>query len=191
MLPNNSWSSEPQVSQMVIPHTYPQATRLVAHDLGPKSIGDITAGLGCRIWTASWDQDSGLVMMDGSPLFTDIELKELSLTFDQAGKEFIAFQSNGVVKIWWYDPLSSTRQVAEICSGDQPFCHLDIREPSLVASSDIVLVYRRGSSVFYRLQRDRFLIERNTPLADISGISLRAVAMATNNRLTIRYRVKE
>lgn len=188
MLPNNSWSSEAVPAALLPPHNNPPVTRLAAQDAGPIALNDISQGLRARIWTATWNPANGEIRLDDGTLLTTVaSLTELSLSFDQAGRPFLAYAAGGSVYIRWYDSSVSATVTTLIATGDQPFCHLDERRPEFVGESDVLLIYRRAGAVYYRRQRDRFLNELPTPLNSAGGIYIVAFGMAANNRMQVKY----
>lgn len=189
MLPNDSWSSTPQPSELLPPHDSDRIDPLVAQDMGPIAVNDVTQGLRARLWTATCDGSS--VTLDGhGALFSDTAITQISLTFDQAGKPFVAYAAGGMVKIWWFDPIAGDNVTTEIATGDQPFAHLDERRPELVSISDVIIVYRSAGALRYRKQRDRFLVEHSTPISSASQLSIQAFGMSTGGRLQVKYSAK-
>lgn len=186
MLPSDSWSSDPQPSEFLAPHNADRVDPLVAQDMGPIAVNDVTQGLRARLWTATCD-GSAVTLVGHGELFSDTEITQISLTFDQAGKPFVAYAAGGMVKIWWFDPIASANVVTEIAIGDQPFAHLDERRPELVSISDVIILYRAAGALRYRKQRDRFLVEQSTPISSASNLSIRAFGMSTGGRLQVKY----
>ena len=188
MLPNNQWSSQAVVDDLLNPRDKKKINATTSSDNGPIAINNTSRGLMAKIWTASYNNVTGLItLQDGTKLFTDVNLKELSLTFNQNGDPFIAFRSGTRIKIWWFDPLLSNYTIKDITSGDQPFCYLDERRPEFSANSDVFIIYRRAGEIFYRLQRDRFDVEYSTGIVGGTDIVIECFGMAKNNRLQIKY----
>ena len=50
-----------------------------------------------------------------------------------------------------------------------------------------MLIYQKGETAYYRLQRDRFLVEYTTDLVAITGLNLTSIGMNQVNRLQINY----
>lgn len=186
MLPNDSWSSAPQPSDFLPPHNADRFDPLTAQDAGPIAVSDITQGLRARMWTATCD-GSAVALEGYGELFSDTGITQISLTFDQAGKPFVAYAAGGMVKIWWFDPTAGDTVTTEISMGDQPFAHLDERRPELVGISDVIILYRAAGALRYRKQRDRFLVEMSTPIANASQLAIRAFGMSTGGRLQVKY----
>ena len=188
MLPNNQWSSQAVVDDLLNPRDKVKVNATTSSDNGPVAIQNTSKGLMAKIWTASYNSVTGSVtLQDGTNLFTDVNLKELSLTFNQSGNPFVAFRSATRIKIWWYDPLLSNYTIKDVTTGDQPFCYLDERRPEFSANSDVFLLYHRDGEIFYRLQRDRFDVEYSTGIIGGTDIVIECFGMAKNNRLQIKY----
>ena len=188
MLPNNQWASQPVVDDIIAPRDKAKVNPTTSSDNGPIAIQNTSKGLMAKIWTASYNSITGSVtLQDGTNLFTDVSLKELSLTFNQTGNPFVAFRSATRIKTWWYDPLLSNYTIKDVTAGDQPFCYLDERRPEFSANSDVFLLYHRNGEIFYRLQRDRFDVEYSTGIIGGTDIVIECFGMAKNNRLQIKY----
>ena len=188
MLPNNQWASQAVIDDIIAPRDKAKVNATTSSDNGPIAIQNTSKGLMSKIWTASYNSVTGSVtLQDGTNLFTDTNLKELSLTFNQNAAPFIAFRSATRIKIWWYDPLLSNYTIKDVTTGDQPFCYLDERRPEFSANSDVFLLYHRGGEIFYRLQRDRFDVEYSTGIIGGTDIVIECFGMAKNNRLQIKY----
>ena len=188
MLPNNQWASQPVVDDIIAPRDKAKVNPTTSSDNGPIAIQNTSKGLMAKIWTASYNSVTGSVtLQDGTNLFTDVSLKELSLTFNQTGNPLVAFRSATRIKIWWYDPLLSNYTIKDVTAGDQPFCYLDERRPEFSANSDVFLLYHRDGEIFYRLQRDRFDVEYSTGIIGGTDIVIECFGMAKNNRLQIKY----
>lgn len=187
MLPNNQWSSLPVIADLIYPRdTKPSATTSL--DYGPIAIQNTTQGLRTKVWTASYDATSGAVkLQDGSLLFVEKDIKELDLTFNQTANPFIAYRVGSNIKIFWYDVTIPAYTTKVIGIGDQPFCFLDERRPEFSSKSDIILIYHRDGSVYYRRQRDRFEIEFSTGITNKENLVIENFGMAKNNRLQIKY----
>ena len=188
MLPNNQWASQAVIDDIIAPRDKAKVNATTSSDNGPIAIQNTSKGLMAKIWTASYNSVTGSVtLQDGTNLFTDTNLKELSLTFNQNAAPFIAFRSATRIKIWWYDPLLSNYTIKDVTTGDQPFCYLDERRPEFSANSDVFLLYHRDGEIFYRLQRDRFDVEYSTGIIGGTDIVIECFGMAKNNRLQIKY----
>ena len=187
MLPNNQWSSMPVIADLLYPRDTKESL-LSSKDYGPIAVQNTTQGLKAKVWSVSYDSASGAVrLQDGSLLFVEKNIKELDLTFNQTANPFVAYRVGSNIKIFWYDTTTSTYVNKTIGLGDQPFCYLDERRPEFSAKSDVILIYHRNGSVYYRLQRDRFDIERPTGITGKTNLVIENFGMAKNNRLLIKF----
>jgi hypothetical protein len=64
---------------------------------------------------------------------------------------------------------------------------LDDKRPLQNAVSDVILAYTRSGNLYFRAQRDRYLVEY--PLATAVTGTLDKVGMNTVNRLQFEFRV--
>lgn len=161
---------------------------LVDYEMGGVALRDPSAGLRVRLWTARYDAGTGDVLLSAQGVaetvaFTRAGITELSLAFDQNMNPFIAFVQGGQAKFWWYDPTVPGQVFSESLLGNAitPRCTLDDKRPGQAGASDIILAYVRNGNLYYRQQRDRYLIERLL-LSSVSG-GLRWVGMSKGNRL--------
>lgn len=190
MLPSDSWSSQPVVEDFIAPRGETQADPLRAFDNGPLGIGNTIIGLLAARWVAWVDGNEVRLSKtngnDEQVLFSEAGITKIDLTFNQNGQPFIAFSVGENIKTWGFDSLVGDYAVNAITTGAQPFCHLDDRRKSQSGSSDIILLYERDGSIYYRQQRDRFLDEYPTPHTNVGPVTIEAFGMGTNNRLTYR-----
>ena len=104
MLPNNQWASQAVVDGIIAPRDKAKVNPTTSSDNGPIALNNPSRGLMAKIWTASYNSITGAIkLQDGTSLFTDVNLKELSLTFNQNGDPFIAFRSGTRIKIWCFN----------------------------------------------------------------------------------------
>lgn len=107
----------------------------------------------------------------------------LEIAFDQLDRAFIAFQemnNTGASEVWiyWFDPVPSSYVFTKVAEGViRPVCAMDDRRASQSDRNDIILGYQRkvvevdplgneliiSNQVFWRMQRERFLIEHEVP----------------------------
>lgn len=167
MIPNNQWTNEPAAtSPLLPPHNTPRTEALYARDLGPVSLEDTSQGLDIKVWELRYT-NSEFIILDtttsvATSLFSDVGVSWVSLTFDQNGRPFVAYIKSGFVYARWYDPTESEYTIQNLGESQRCFCILDARSPTLIPSSDIIVAYTRDGGLYWRQQRDRFLIEYYT-----------------------------
>jgi hypothetical protein len=88
----------------------------------------------------------------------------VDLAFDQLDRYVAVWELAGD-QIWmnWFNPISSVRESIQIATGNNPCCAMDERRGIFSSISDIFIFYQRGDLIFYRLQRDRYLVEYPVP----------------------------
>jgi hypothetical protein len=146
---------------------------------GPVALGDNSEGpiayawrtrcIGNAVYTAravsgGWDADILLFSYTGVPIL------ELDAAFEQAGRVFVCAEratgASGAKEIWmyYYNTLAAEFQFVMIDAGHTPRAILDsVGDTNL---SDILLFYKKDDEgVVYRQQRERYTVERGTPLS--------------------------
>lgn len=168
MLPTPS----PSNPTVYAPYKYPDSISplpTVDYELGGIGINDASAGLEYQVWTGLLDIDpitlvgSFYLEAPNTPrtfVFSYAGATDISLTFDQNMQPFFAFYANGVALFRWYDTLSGMFQITALPVGTtQPRGSLDDKRASQISQSDIILAYVRSGTLYYRVQRERYLME--------------------------------
>lgn len=96
---------------------------------------------------------------DAIILVTDDNITEVDLTFDQNMRPCLAWVANGVAKLRWFNTLTAEFEVLTFVDFVNPRVSLDDKRRFNVRNSDIIFAYVKARKLYYRLQRDRFLIE--------------------------------
>lgn len=163
MLPDNALSTR------AMPRPFLGAGALTVTGLtdfedGGIGIQDPSAGLFYQIWRL---RVIGLALVLDAPNWpayvvhtAEEEVTEVSLTFDQNMRTAIAFVEAGQAKLLWYDTAAQEQVITTLASDViTPRVTLDDKRQSQLGISDIILAYKRGDSLFYRQQRNRFQVE--------------------------------
>jgi hypothetical protein len=171
--------------------------------MGPVDRSDTSEGLKAYAWRARID--SGVVYLcrrnnanDGweaeEELFTadasgTAVINEISLTWDQNARPAVAFNEDGVIKLWWWDASIPANDIRAIASGRNPIAYLDDRNPANVSYSDILvfLVQPSTDRMFYVRQRDRYDTAYVLPVDSVAYKFLMLVVMGNDRRLHIYY----
>src|SRR5690606_8212638 len=190
MLPNGVLSTVPVPAAFRPPHDRVKE-RLIDYELGGRAIQDSSEGLEVKVWTAEADEQTGSIMLS-APGVTPVEVlvvpgvQEISLTFDQNMQPALAYLTADGAFLYWFDTtLPGFTTLALPAGSHSPRITLDDKRATQTANSDIILAYMRGGALYYRQQRDRFLIEYE--LANgLHGAELDQIGMNTLNRLQFR-----
>jgi hypothetical protein len=171
MMPDNSLSASPIPAPFFGARSLP-ITPIVDYEDGGIAINDASRGLLYQRWRAilfrPGEVDS-YVQLDAREVapFTLVELPnitEISIAFDQLMRPTLAFVRNGVAYLRWFDSVPGQYVTDEIGAGIiTPRVSMD--DKRLIATdgyqlNDVILAYVRDGNLYYRQQRDRFLIER-------------------------------
>ncbi|MBN7822253.1 hypothetical protein [Bowmanella yangjiangensis] len=145
------------------------------HD-GGIALNDASQGLQYQRWRVRlFDAgEANSRAMLSSPNTPEFELyavpymTEVSLSFDQNMRPALAYVIPAGSRLWWYDSVVSGMVVTSV-DGQTPRIAMD--DGRFLATegyqrNDIILGYKRSGALYYRQQRDRFLIERD-PTASI------------------------
>jgi hypothetical protein len=185
MIPGNKLSSELVSAEFIYPDGE-DSTDKTDLERGGIDIGDPSQGLEVQVWEATYVNDDVIVTPrdTGSPqvVFNMAGITELGLAFDHNMNVFIPYVLRGQAWYFWYDPIA-TEYTHQIMASDvyNPRCCHDDKRIQLVDFSDIILTYQRGTSLYYREERDRYEIEYLLA-TDVAG-DLKSVGMHKEQRL--------
>ena len=166
------------------------------YEYGGIAIQDPSKGLQYQIWTGYWnpaDSTAYLQPEDTSiaptPIFAEPNVVEFCFTFDQNMRWVAATRkTNNTVQFRWYDSLAEN-YVTSNYSGifSVRLCHDDKRAVQVTSgATDVILTYSRTGAVYWRIQRDRFLIEYSKPLPISGSFRISHFGMSRSNRLQWR-----
>lgn len=160
---------------------------LVDYEQGGVAIGDPSQGLDLQLWTLR--EDAGFAVLQDEagndfPIIAIPGATRLALAFDGQMRPFIAWQTITTAQFYRYDSEVSDFVITSLPSGSVDVCAtLDDHRAIVQSSADILIAYCRSGSLYYRQQRDRYLVERQLS-ADVG--SLTAMGMSKANRIQFR-----
>lgn len=173
MLPDNVLSSVPVRGNLTGARAM-AVTRYIDYEDGGVALNDSSMGSQYQVWRARLIRNQVLLSAPNTPefvLFQGSGISEISFTFDQNMRPVLAFVQAGQPKIWWYDPSSSGQVVTNLpASAITPRVILDDKRAQENSISDVILAYVRNGGLYYRQQRERYLIERLLASGITSGI---------------------
>jgi hypothetical protein len=168
-LPNNTLSTTPIVAPFMAPRTTLRFNRKAgATDVHPGGIhlGDASQGLNYQVWQARTDGTNIYLSAPNTPEFVQLSNTSavwVSLAFDQNARPFIGYvNQSGQAFFYWFSTLVNqfvTTQLPTTGLYDRIFSAVDDLRPLNISASDIILVYVRGTTLYMRVQRDRFNVE--------------------------------
>lgn len=84
----------------------------------------------------------------------------MDFCFDQNMQPNLAFTKSGRAYFWWYRTATQSYETLDLGAGAiTPLAILDDKRDGLATYSDVLLFYVRGTSVYYREQRDNYAVE--------------------------------
>lgn len=144
-------------------------TKTIDYHEGGVGIQDVSQGLRYQRWRlrlldAGLDESRAMLSAPNTPefeLYAVPGMTEVSLAFDQNMRPALAFVDPTGSYFRWFDTGVGAIVVAPV-DGETPRIVLD--DTRLVGSfgyqnNDIILAYKRAGVLYFRQQRDRFLIE--------------------------------
>ena len=185
MLPENVLSSSVVSGSFLYPRNIPKSP-LFDYEMGGLDIEDSSAGLRVKAWRGQVIENSIVLDADAVPPVTIItvpEIREFSFTFDQSMRPFITYVlENDEAYYYWYDTTIPGYRTTQLAAGtSSPRCAIDDNRNSQAGASDIILAYVRGFRLYFRAQRDRYLIEY-APAPDTGFRRLAQIGMSNKNR---------
>jgi len=166
-----------------------RTTRLLDYEDGGLAIGDASMGSQYQQWRCRLVGND--VILDAAnvapvTIYSGTGITEISFTFDQAMRHYLAFVQDGIAKLQWYDATLSQVVVTSFGADVKtPRVFLDDKRLGQVASSDVILAYIRLGQLCYRQQRDRFTIEYILDAGPHTG--LHKVGMNSGGRLQFMF----
>ena len=169
------------------------------YEIGPIDLDDPSQGLLVQQWTMTVTEtvpnvewtvqivgENGnshvIATLDEAPL-------QVSFTFDQRAAYTLAWQNSAGVYLDWYDSSIQSRTI-DLISADirSPRVTLDDKRFLTSGDSDVLLFYISNDQICFRVQRERFGVERIIPdvLVGATDILLR-IGMTNKYRIQIEY----
>jgi hypothetical protein len=198
MLPQQVLSTTVQKSSFLFPDNVVRRTELEDYEMGGIALQDPSAGLLYQPWFGEIDATTKiatLVPLNSTEtpivIFTEtVTPVEFSFSFDLNMRQtsIVRFADN-TAKLRWYDsaiPGYTTTTYTNIQS-----CMLCMDDKRSVNSSqaDVILTYiKTDNKLYFRAQRDRYLIEYN--LTDVIAPDLRITNFGMGKNLRVQWRLQ-
>lgn len=195
MIPDNSLSGENEGGELLYPDNV-DTTAFYDLELGGIALNDPTQGLGLKAWIAWIDKDTQTIKLkpcdDSQPVTTQVvgsSLSFVSLAFDTNMQPAIVYIDHGVTYFRWFDPTIPAFTVTTLPDVRDARVCTDDKRQVLTPSTDVILAYFRGDTLYYRQQRDRYTIERVLKLNVPAGPRLTNMGMNDVNRVQFNLRL--
>lgn len=167
-LPGNALDPIGVAAAMLPPDDDGRPSLVEDYEMGGIALNDPSQGLLVQNWRARLVGDE--VRVSHAPyssetvVTTDTGITELSLAFDQNMRPTIGYIASGLTKLYWYDTVPEMHVTTVFNAEDRsPFVTMDDKRgpATMINSNDVLFFYIRGTTLYYRQQRDRFQTERN------------------------------
>lgn len=153
-------------------------------ELGGVALNDGSQGRQVQNWrayiAAAGTQIRVQPQVSGTPdtlLYTGAGITAVSLAFDSNMQPTVAFIEGGTVKLRWFDAVSSSFVVTSFPGATQAKVSSDDKRRSQDGASDVIFAYVSAGTLYWRQQRDRYLIERTVGAV---GAGFRLVTIGMN-----------
>lgn len=162
---------------------------LIDFEMGGVALNDASQGLRVKLWRVRVDGDVVYLGPDGGneqPAFIRAGITSVALAFDQNMQPAVAFVQSGMAWLWWYDGSVPGMVFTSFPGAINPRLTLDDKRPTQTSNSDVILAYLRAGSLYYRQQRDRYLVEYLLSSSPPCG-GLATLCMSTGGRLQFGF----
>ncbi len=197
MMPENERSIQPIRGNFLTP---PRINPLIDHEWGGVDLNDTSKDLMNKLWRCFY-QDGWIKIESGTIKHSVLQIENvisLSLAFDFNMRVTLSYTTldltgggSGVktTSLYWYD--SSAQAMVTTNYGAtvrNPQVSLDDHRLKQSSNADIIFAYVRNSSIYYRMQRDRYLIEYLFYPNLAAKTELIQIGMNTNNRFQFAFK---
>lgn len=170
MIPDNAPATPSHIGGFEVPvKTLSVEDKFIDWEMGGIALNDPSQGLRVQLWTFKLVVDEltgdSTVSVEAPSvpkvtLFSGVDVGEIAGAFDQNMNPVVAYMASGSPMLWWWDPTASAMVHTSLPAGCYDLrVSLDDKRRFNVAKSDVILSYVRGGSLYYRYQRDRYLVE--------------------------------
>lgn len=165
----------------------------VSIELGGVALNNATQGRRVKDWRA-WIESGSTIKVAPLPGLSPettlvsggINITTVSLAFDSNMQPAVCYLEDGVLKLLWYDTINSVFTTTtfpgctngKVCSDD--------KRAGQEGASDVLFTYLRAGSLYWREQRDRYLVER---LVGVVPAGFRLVTMGMNALGRMQWRL--
>lgn len=145
--------------------------------IGPVSLNDASEKLNNKFWAAYYDGNTNDISLDDlsggvtTILNEPLGVKVIRLAFDQNANDTYAWiTETDVLKLRWFDTNLSSDVVVTIGTAQDVTLTMDMKNQPSSPRSDILMFYLRSGAIYYRQQRDKYLIEYATPATNVARL---------------------
>ena len=154
----------PAITSLLLAPDSSEVDPLVSFERGGIALNDPSRGLDYQNWRCYIEGGVVKVTPVGGGTITSVFtpsgiVTSLSLAFDTNMAVTICYVEDGLVKLRWFNTLTALIQTDTIAGATACRCGTDEKRSGLEGLSDVIFAYLRAGNLYYRQQRDRYLIE--------------------------------
>jgi len=190
-LPQDILSTPAVPADLLPPDNVGRTSLIESYEQGGVDLNDSSQGLQVKIWRARLV--GGNIWVSGYPysietlLISDIDITELSLSFNQNMTPYVAYIAGGQAKLYYYNTSMGSMDTM-ILDPSISSVYLTMDDKRAVATqlnwNDVLLFYIRSGLLCYREQRESFAVER--VLKTVVGLFPYIVKIGMNKSLRLQ-----
>lgn len=190
MLPSNAISAVAVYAPYLAPDSA-DTQDVESLEQGGIAISDASQGRQVQDWRAYITTTAGVSTVNvaprisGTPVTTVFVgtglITEVSLAFDSNMNTAICYIEAGVLKLRWYNTLTSSYQTDTYAGATSGRVSTDDKRATQEGPSDVIFGYTRANVLYWRQQRDRYTVEYT--VGPSSSLILKRIGMNQKNRL--------
>lgn len=136
-----------------------------SRELGGVGLSDPSQGLMSYTWRAWTDGKAIYIQRNDLPkdttktLLAAPNITEIDLSFDQNMRPVLAYVSDCMVKLYWYDTASQSQVITDYPNIKTPRVSLDDKRAFNTVNADVIFAYINTDQLCCRYQRERYSVE--------------------------------
>lgn len=172
-MPELVFSTKPIPSQFIGGRAFPVQPH-IDYESGPIAIQDPSKGNEYQVWRSRMENNFVYLSAPNTPEFIVLDLPkvtEISFTFDQNANLCYVYVQDDLAYMYWYDTSIGDYRTDYLGDGViTPRVSLDDKRSTQTSISDVLLFYQKGSNLYMKQQRDRYLIEHLVATGCTDGV---------------------
>ncbi len=130
----------------------------------------------------------GILWGDYIELFIETgTISEIDFTFDQLGRPITVYLVDDQLYLNWYDPIAEEQTSTNLGIATSCAAGFDYVNDTSNPDSDAMIAYVREDTLYWRLQRERWVTEYSPPVS-AEGLIVDSMGFTRDNRFQIIYR---
>ena len=187
MLPNNELSEEAEASAYLTPV---RLSELIDYEFGGQGLNTPSQDMLEYLWKAEYVDGEIILKREDSEVIAErisvSGVLKLGLAFDQNMRYVLCYQIRKDSYIYWYDATINQWGTFKFDNCTSPCISLDDGRLNQKSNSDVIFSYVRNGGLYYRIQRERYLVEHMISERNIG--ELWQIGMTVNNRFQFTFK---